>query len=310
MSQHRRYASRLRQARIRRFTLIGLCAALALVLLIFALRAIPSRAPATDAQATAEPTLAVTKSAPPLSDAASDPVEDESTLDGEGMEGEDQGIDQAGQYDDVKLLPVIYRKADMKKKRVAITIDDCFSADILKSIITLARKYDADLTFFPKGKNIEKNAALWKRIYEDGYEIENHSFPHSNVTKLSDDELRAAIVDSEKALNAALGVNYHMRLFRCPTGAGMKDPRLHQLLRELGYEAVASWGLSGARKAAETLARVQSGQILLFHATQADYARLKTIIPALSNRGYKMVSVNALYGKGKNEVTALETYDH
>lgn len=204
------------------------------------------------------------------------------------------------------LLPVIYRKKD-EKKMVAITIDDCFQVDIVKDIIKLAEKHGADLTFFPKGNTIEKNADLWKTIYERGYEIENHSYLHTNVSKLDEEKLRYTIEESGNALNRALGVNYHMRLFRCPTGDGMRDPRLHAILKELGYQGVASWGLSGTRKASETIRLTQGGQILLFHSTKNDYARLQKVIPGLIQRGFKLVSINELYDKGPNEVTPLDT---
>ena len=105
-------------------------------------------------------------------------------------------------------------------------------------------------------------------------------------------------------LNEVLGVNYQMRIFRCPTGDGQNSKRLHKLLRELGYDAVASWGLSGTRKAAETVRLTKPGQILLFHATAKDYARLKVVIPALAKK-YKLVSINTLYGKDKNPVAEL-----
>lgn len=205
----------------------------------------------------------------------------------------------------VGLLPILSRKKGETKK-IAITIDDCFRAEIVRKIIALAEANGAQLTFFPKGNTIKKNADLWKEIYEKGYEIENHTYTHTSVFKMNDEELKKNIQAANDALNEVLGVNYRMRIFRCPTGKGMKSPRLHRILRELGYEAVASWGLSGTRKAKDTIRLAQPGQILLFHATKEDYARLNVVIPALAQK-FELVSVNDLYQKGNNEVTELET---
>lgn len=203
----------------------------------------------------------------------------------------------------VKLLPIIYRKADAKDM-IAITIDDCFDADIMRKIIKLAEDNKADLTFFPKGNTIVGNADLWREIYEKGYEIENHTHTHTNVSKLSEANLKKNIQDANDALNEVLGINYHMRLFRCPTGDGMRSAKLHRVLRELNYEAVASWGLSGTQKADKTIRQARPGQLILFHATAEDYQRLREVLPALAKK-YKLVSVNTLYGKGPNEVTEL-----
>ena len=299
MSQSRRYHSRMQQAiRMRRIIYAAVGALVVLVLVAVLIGKLAGRDDATN----------------PLSPEGA-PQQQATMLPGQvdpdaPQAPEDAPIESTDPTPEpVKLLPIIDRNR-AEKKRIAITIDDCFQEKNVRAIIKLAEKYNADLTFFPKGETIKGNAQLWRDIYEKGYQIENHSYHHTNITDLTDEALRETIVLSEKALNEALGINYHMSMFRCPTGDGIRSDRLHRILRELDYKAVASWALSGSQDTKKLLPKVQPGQILLFHATDADLARLKVVIPALVKKGYKLVSVNTLYGKENNAVTPLETYDH
>lgn len=309
--RNRRYASHVRAARIQKQILFGVAGVLLVLALIFGLRAIFYRPPqdstsdaasktATDQVSQSEQANVAKTDEQVMSDEEDDPLDL-----AEGAKPETTAKASTTSDGKVKMLPVIYRKKNEEKK-IAITIDDCLQPDNMREIMKLAEKHKIGLTFFPKGDNIKKNADLWREVYEKGFEIENHSYAHVNVSKLKTaDQLRAAIVNSEKALNEALGVNYQMRCFRCPTGDGMNSEKLHKMLRELGYEAVASWGLSGTRKAEDTIKMAQGGQIILFHSTDSDLARLKKVIPGLINKGFELVTVNDLYDKGPNKVTEL-----
>ncbi len=207
---------------------------------------------------------------------------------------------------DVKALPVIYRAKNPGKK-VAITVDDCFSPENTRAILNLAEKYEIKLTFFPIGRIVKRDPQLWRDILEKGHEIENHSYHHSNILNMTDEELYNTIVWQNEVMNEVLGVNYHMRYFRPMGGNGTKTKRLHKVLGDLGYAAVASWGLSGNRPAEDTIRLTEAGQILLFHATDTDLSRLKKVIPGLLDKGFKLVTINELYGKEPNLVAPADT---
>ena len=315
MNRNRRYESRLAKARQQRNMLYAAIALLALLIIGLVVRAIVSRPPA-DPQSASTAQVQVTKEAEPITDEGS-AVTDDAEAEALALATEesaventdtDQKVASAKEKTGPNKLPIIWRKKD-ETKRIAVTIDDCFSADNMRAIMRLAEEYNADLTFFPKGETIKRNADLWREIYEKGYEIANHTYHHSNVSDLDEDKLRKTITMSEEALNEVLGVNYHMTLFRCPTGDGMRESKLHKVLTELGYQAVASWDNSGTRDAQTVLKNAKPGQLILFHATNKDVERLKVVIPGLAQAGYEMVSVNTLYGKSPNKVTPLDTYD-
>ncbi len=205
---------------------------------------------------------------------------------------------------DVRMLPILsYRKESSDK--VAITIDDCFQFENIREILDLADRYGAKLTFFPIGYQIKKQPDLWQEILDRGHEIENHSFHHMNISYLTDEQLYRTIAMDEREMNKTLGVNYKMKYFRPKGGAGLKEPRLSKVLRELGYQAIASWGLSGSQDVNKFLRKCNGGHVVLFHTTDKDLAKLRKVIPALHKKGLKMVTLNEMYGKPANEITPL-----
>jgi peptidoglycan/xylan/chitin deacetylase (PgdA/CDA1 family) len=205
---------------------------------------------------------------------------------------------------EVRLLPILdYAKNATDK--VAITVDDCLQFDNLRAILDLADEYGAKLTFFPIGYRIAKHPEIWKEILDRGHELENHSYHHLNVNGLSDKELFETIAWQERAMSKALGVNYKMKYFRPKGGYSRKEPRLSKVLRDLGYQAIASWGLSGTQSVSQLLEKCKGGHVVLFHTTDKDLEKLRQVIPALKEKGLKMVTLNELYGKPANVITPL-----
>lgn len=202
------------------------------------------------------------------------------------------------------LLPILSRsKKESAKNKIAITVDDCNSAQNVRAIMDLAEQYGAHLTFFPLGQNVKKNPDLWREVYERGFEIENHSYTHPKMSEISRAAARNEIVSQSEAVNAALGGEYEMHFFRPPEGNSMKAEWLHEMLDELGYRALASWSLSGTQNSSNVLKALSSGKIVLFHATDKDVARLEKVIPGAIEQGFELVTVNELYDQEANVLT-------
>ncbi len=108
-------------------------------------------------------------------------------------------------------------------------------------------------------------------------------------------------------MSQALGVNYKMKYFRPRGGYSRKERRLSKVLRDLGYQAIASWGLSGTQSVSQLLEKCNGGHVILFHTTDKDLEKLRKVIPALKEKGLKMVTLNELYGKPQNVIAPLTT---
>ena len=209
-----------------------------------------------------------------------------------------------------EYLPVIHH-ADTTEKRIAITVDDCFQMDNLKTIAKLAIDRGGRLTLFPIGQNVVRDGMsdiLKACVFNYGFEIENHTRSHSRIFRMSEEDMAAEIWKQRAAVNQALGVNYQEHFFRLMGGDGEYDQRTHNYLRQLGYLGIADWSLSGSDADLERIkSSLAPGKIYLFHTTDADTAKLKEFIPYAVSQGYELVTLNELLGLEANAVSDLST---
>ena len=202
----------------------------------------------------------------------------------------------------------IYSKADTEEKIIAITVDDCFQTENLRQIVQCAIDNDAKLTIFPIGKNLEREelCEVIRFAYENGMEFENHSYSHSTFYRLSSEEMAAEIFNQQRIVSKALGVNYQMHFMRTRGGDNRRDLRTHQYIEKLGYYGMAHWTLSGSSASVTTLkSTLAPGNIYLFHTTDNDLSKLLGFIPYATQQGYRLVTLNEMFGLPENEVSEL-----
>ena len=252
---------------------------------------------------TAEPTVEPTAVPTPEPTIEPTQVPDESF---EAIHPEEE-IEAEATFD---YLPVIHH-ADTTEKRIAITVDDCFQMDNLKTIAKLAIDRGGRLTLFPIGQNVVRDGMsdiLKACVFNYGFEIENHTWSHSRIFRMSEEDMAAEIWKQRAAVNQALGVNYQEHFFRLMGGDGEYDQRTHNYLRQLGYLGIADWSLSGSDADLERIkSSLAPGKIYLFHTTDADTAKLKEFIPYAVSQGYELVTLNELLGLEANAVSDLST---
>ena len=207
-----------------------------------------------------------------------------------------------------EYLPVIHR-ADIQQNRIAVTVDDCYQLENLKTIVSVAEGSGAKLTLFPVGENLGKSgmAELLRRCAFDlGFEIENHTWSHDRIFRLPDDEMAAEIWKQSAALNQALGMNYQQHFLRLMGGDGDTDPRIHSYLKQMGYLGIANWSYSGSDSDLKHIKNALApGQVYLFHCTDPDTKKLKEFIPWAVSQGYELVTLNELFNLPANQVSAL-----
>lgn len=211
---------------------------------------------------------------------------------------------------DFSYLPVI-RKGNTDRRQIAITVDDCYQPDNLAKIAQYAEAAGGRLTLFPIGENVSLRGMpelLRDCVFRLGFEIENHTWSHARIFRLSEAEMAAEIWKQQSAVSAALGVAYQPHFFRLMGGDGENDPRTHNYLEQLGYLGIADWSLSGSdaelSQIAESLA---PGKIYLFHTTDADTEKLRQFIPYAVSQGYELVTLNELLGLKTNAMSELSS---
>ena len=219
--------------------------------------------------------------------------------------------DKLGRWPQIKegYMPIVER-ANTNEKIIAITVDDCFQNENLKQIVQCALDYDGKLTIFPIGNNLTKSgiASTIKWAWESGMEIENHTYNHVGMYHYDDERMMQELYYQNQILNQTLGVNYQIHFFRPRGGEERRDQRVHAAVNQLGYNGIAHWTQSGSTDPLEDLlANLAPGNIYLFHTTDNDLNKLLQFIPAATDAGYRLVTLNEMYGLPENETSELTT---
>jgi peptidoglycan/xylan/chitin deacetylase (PgdA/CDA1 family) len=223
-------------------------------------------------------------------------------------------------------VPKVYTHKDTKEKVIAITIDDIYDASLLKKAVSLGEKYGVQFTFFPIGKTIRANAAVYKDALKKGHEIELHSYTHAWATNKefqgTSDKIYTNYANNIKALRDYVDPKIVFHFARPPGGNGyfgyIKTPLglytpLSQAIGKLknynfqtpvdavlwsadsmfvgGKLTDSAYVYSYFRK------NLGPGEIFLYHTREADFAVMEKIIKYAQEKGYKMVTLSELLGK-------------
>ena len=211
-------------------------------------------------------------------------------------------------------LPPWIHNGPTNKPRVAITIDDMwgtFGADNANAAMDVAKAKGVKLSFFPTGGALEDHIRLgrqatWQRAVAEGHDIGNHTYTHSNLTKLTDDQIRFEMQHTKDLLAQCLGpVPYTMRLMRPPGGAGGfvtgGDPRIMNVITSFGY-SMTMWTVdaNGVKGNPAFINKVMNnasnGMIVLIHFTEFTPDGFPTLIDRLRNeKKLEPTSVTGLF---------------
>ena len=298
-SNNRRRAYRRQKQRRQRFVFAAAAVVILIaVLLVIALRpdetdrpgavhATASPTPTVEVEVTASPTPVVTPTPSPTPPQSPNAAYRPTARDG--------------------WLPV-FTHANTQEKIIAIIVDDCFQAENLRTIVQTAIDNNAKLTIFPIGDEAikEKNAQILKWAWENGMELENHTYTHNGLYNVSDKLLAREIYVQNLAISKIIGMEYQGHFLRPRGGDARNDQRIHAYLSQLGYYGVAHWSVSGSSTKMKDLPDVlKPGAIYLFHTTDDDLSKLVRFIPYAVQQGYRLVTLNEMFGYPENEVKPL-----
>ncbi len=193
-------------------------------------------------------------------------------------------------------------------KQIAFTFDDGPNTLVTPRIKSLFEKYDGKCTFFLIGRNInEESAKIAKECSAAGFEIENHSFTHTAITELSDEELKKEIDDTDRLIEGICNVK--PVFFRPPYIA--YDEQSFEKIRKtficgLGCD---DWdeAVSVETRVEKVLSFADDGVIVLLHDSDYNHKTadaLEKILPVLKERGFKFVTLLELFKNKGIELSA------
>lgn len=187
---------------------------------------------------------------------------------------------------------------ETEEKRVAITLDGVWGADLTPQLLELFATHDLSITFFFGGYWLEEYPHVAETIFKAGHEIGNHTLTHPHLSKLTAHEIREELLKTEELIIEITGTK--PRFFRPPFGD--YNNRVLDVAEELGYQTIQwsidslDWRDPGPDVIVHQIKdQVFSGAIILMHNNAPDTPEaLKTLIPYLLEEGYQLVPLSQL----------------
>lgn len=182
---------------------IRIAAALALVPVVVAACAPSGADPTTASQAAAAPaTSATVEPSPSLS--ATTPETSES--------------------------PSARATVDADAKVIYLTFDDGPWVPYTQQILDVLEEHDATATFFVVGQMVAEHPELANKVTAAGHAIGNHTWDHSDLTTLSDDQIRWQLSKTAEAVGPAMAA-----CMRPPYGS--QNDRTKAVIKKAGYRS-------------------------------------------------------------------------
>jgi peptidoglycan/xylan/chitin deacetylase (PgdA/CDA1 family) len=194
--------------------------------------------------------------------------------------------------------------------RVALTYDDGPNTAVTPRLLDLLRREHVPATFFVVGEAVDRSPDLVRRMIRDGDAVGNHTYDHAHLEFADAARVRDELRRTDAALARAGATT---RLVRTPYGR--RNAVVAQTIAAEGRTLVLwsdaeshDWERpgDGAGIAADVVARVRDGSIVLLH--DGDRGRVcrppscdrsavvdatRRIVAALRARGYTFVTVDA-----------------
>ena len=189
--------------------------------------------------------------------------------------------------------------AQTDKKQIAISFDDGPVEGYTPRVLEVLKEQNVPAAFFCIGWRIVENELLFRKVYEEGHVIGNHSYSHNpSFDMLPSKKMLQDLQKTDDAVNRVLGLR--TKMFRPPYG--VTTPAMKKAVEQGGYTAIG-WNIRSLDKMAkneEKLLRkltrlLRPGAVILFHDTQKiTLAILPRFIQAARNEGYEFVRLDNL----------------
>ena len=188
---------------------------------------------------------------------------------------------------------------DKNGKMVALTFDDG-PTYTTPMVLDKLDKYGIVTTHFIWGNRItEANKSLLVREATRGDEIDCHSWTHSYMDKMTEDQIKKEIQQCCDKVKEIAGVT--PKFFRAPNLA--YSPTLYKAVDMPFIQGITcnDWtaSVTAEQRAKTVLSGVKDGTIILMHeadqSNQNTVAALDLIIPELQKQGYQFVTVSQLF---------------
>jgi peptidoglycan-N-acetylglucosamine deacetylase len=195
-------------------------------------------------------------------------------------------------------------KVETNQKAIALTFDDGPSKSV-NSILPLLEQYNAKVTFFLIGHDMEQNPEEAAKIAAAGHQLGNHTYSHNRMVFKTPSYIKKEIDTTDQLIREAgfkgeidvrppngkklIGLPYYLHTHHRDTIMWSLEPD--------SYFSSATDKINYVRK------NIKPGSIILMHPmydqTGEELKAIEGILKALTEEGYTFVTVNALQKTGK-----------
>lgn len=190
------------------------------------------------------------------------------------------------------------KNSENKEKIVALTFDDG-PTEFTPKFLELLQKHNAKATLFCIGKQIEKHPEIFRKTIENGHEIGNHTYSHSNNTGfLSTKKMLEEIEECDHSIQNIGQISTH--LYRPPFG--VTNPNIAKAMKKLGKISIG-WSVRSYDTMIEDPERIyrgivsqlKPGTIILLHDTsEKTFLVLKKLLVFLQRESYNTVTISEM----------------
>lgn len=230
-------------------------------------------------------------------------------------------VDQ--QYIELPTRYVIKRFGQAEKK-VILTFDDGPDPVYTPQILDILKKEKVPGSFFVVGLMVEQNIPILKQIFDEGYEIGNHTFFHPDLSKVSHIRVNFELNATRKLIECVTGRS--TILFRPPFNADAEPQTEEEVVpvlqsRKENYINVGNtidprdWekDITADSVFNRVVRQQDNGSIILLHDAGGDRSAtveaLPRIIDFYKKKGYQFTTIADILGKTKAEIMPEITND-
>lgn len=186
-------------------------------------------------------------------------------------------------------------KIDENFKKVVLTFDDGPSSST-PMLISLLQKHKVKATFFVLGSQVERYPNYLQLLSKNNYEIGNHSYSHSDFSKLTIEEIVFEIKTTQEIVYKNIGI--YPKIFRFPYGSFRNETLEYIKLPVILWNVDSNdWRRPGRDIIKNNIfMNLVDESIILFHDNALlDVDLIEEVITGLLEENYQFISIFELY---------------
>ena len=179
--------------------------------------------------------------------------------------------------------------------KIAITFDDGPSSQCTGRLLDGLKERNVKATFFLIGENAKENPELVKRLDEEGHLIGNHTYHHVEITKVSDEEAKKEILDTNEVITSITGKS--VEYMRPPFGLWQRNLKMEiEVLPVMWTIDPLDWTTENVDEIVnKVVTEAEENDIILLHdCYDSSVDAALRIIDILQKKGFEFVTVDQL----------------